>query len=67
MAPLDVDRAAELIARNRELLARARETRGWTQVALGQAEHSVRQAMRTRIAQELSRQPPLKLKRVDLS
>ena len=57
--PDDVDRTAELVARNQELLIRARETRDWTRAALKQAEYGVRQAMRTRIAQELSRQPPV--------
>ena len=67
MVPLDVDRTPELIARNQELLIRARETRDWTRSALKQAEHGVRHAMRTRSAHELSRQrPPLNRERADL-
>ncbi len=60
-----IDRGAKLIARNRELLARARETREQTREAAASAEHSVRHVMRTRIARELSRQPPGKGERRD--
>jgi hypothetical protein len=50
-----VDRGAQLIVRNRELLAKATETRAWTREVIVRAQHTVRATTRLQIARERSR------------